>query len=111
MTTCMDSCDNMSYMLLNLVGEVGEFASKVAKHIRKRKAVIDRNRFITEQGYGVMTEQDIIDLRKEAGDCLWQLSGLCSVMGWNLEEVAAENLDNLASRKQRGVIDGYGDNR
>ena len=35
MTTCMDSCENISYMLLNLVGEVGEFSSKVAKHIRK----------------------------------------------------------------------------
>lgn len=40
MTTCMDSCDNFSYMMLNLVGEVGEFASKIAKHIRKEKAEI-----------------------------------------------------------------------
>lgn len=47
----------------------------------------------------------------EAGDILWQLSGLCEVMGWRLEDVAKANLEKLASRKQRGVIDGEGDNR
>ena len=51
------------------------------------------------------------ELKKEAGDILWQLSGLCEVMGWSLEEVAQQNLDKLASRKQRNVIDGSGDNR
>lgn len=99
MTTCMESCDNFSYMFLNLVGEVGELASKVAKHIRKEKAVIDGNHLITERGADVLTEQEIADLRKEAGDCLWQLAGLCSVMGWTLEEVCRENLDKLADAR------------
>ena len=75
MTTCMASSENFSYMFLNLVGEVGEFASKVAKAIRR------------------------------------QLSGLCTVMGWKLEDIAQQNLDKLASRQQRNVIDGSGDNR
>ena len=35
MSTCLPSCENFSYMFLNLVGEVGEFAGKMAKHIRK----------------------------------------------------------------------------
>ena len=47
----------------------------------------------------------------EAGDILCELAGLCSVMGWDLEKIAQMNLDKLASRKQRGVIDGNGDNR
>lgn len=111
MTTCMESCDNFSYMLLNLVGEVGEFASKVAKHIRKEKAMIDSNQFITERGNKALTEDEVTDLRKEAGDCLWQLAGLCKVMGWTLESVARENLAKLADRKARGVIDSSGDNR
>jgi NTP pyrophosphatase (non-canonical NTP hydrolase) len=51
------------------------------------------------------------ELKKEAGDILWQLSGLCQVMGWELEDVATGNLDKLASRQRRGVIDGNGDNR
>lgn len=110
MTTCMESCDNISYMLLNLVGEVGEFASKVAKHIRKGKAEIVDNRLV-DGADDILTKEDIADLRKEAGDCLWQIAELCKVMGWSLEDVAKENLDKLASRKARGMIDGNGDNR
>lgn len=108
MTTCMASSANFCYMFLNLVGEVGEFASKVAKFIRKGKAVSDRNRLLMHRG---VTDEDLDGLRKEAGDILWQLSGLCSVMGWSLEEIARENLDKLASRQQRDVIDGNGDDR
>ena len=37
MTTCLPEAENFSYMMLNLVGEVGEFAGKVAKAIRKAK--------------------------------------------------------------------------
>ena len=110
MTTCMETCENFSYMMLNLVGEVGEFSGKVAKAIRKGNATIDWNNFISESR-GYMSDEEIEELRKEAGDILWQLSGLCSVMGWSLEDVAQENLDKLASRKDRGVIDGNGDNR
>lgn len=111
MTTCMPSCENWAYMFLNLVGEVGEFASKVAKAIRKDKAGIDRNQFVTEWGQYSMTEQEILDLKAEAGDCFWQLAGLCKVMGWTLEEVCQENLDKLADRKKRGVIASNGDHR
>lgn len=111
MSTCMATCHNESYMLLNLVGEVGELASKMAKAIRKGKAYIDGNHFITECGNESMTDEEITDLKAECGDIIWQISGLCSVMGWTLEEVCQENLDKLASRKERGVIDGNGDNR
>lgn len=111
MITCMESCDNFCYMFLNLVGEVGEFASKVAKSIRKKKAVIDFNQLITERGHNAMSVQEIHDIKAEFGDIIWQISGLCKVMGWTLQEVCQENLDKLASRKQRGLIDGNGDNR
>lgn len=111
MTTCMGSCENFSYMFLNLVGEVGEFASKVAKAIRKEKAMIDFNQFITERGSEPMTEQEIHNLKAEAGDIMWEIAGLCKVMGWTLEEVCQENLEKLASRKARGVISGDGDSR
>lgn len=113
MTTCMASSNNFSYMFLNLVGEVGEFASKIAKGIRKDVMYIgekesDNALYFTE--FPDMIEQEE-ELMKEAGDILWQLSGLCSVMGWDLERVAQINLDKLASRKQRNLIDGNGDNR
>lgn len=43
MSTCMDSSNNFSYMFLNLIGEIGEFASKVAKSIRKEHTDIFGN--------------------------------------------------------------------
>lgn len=103
MRTCMASSENFSYMFLNLVGEVGEFASKVAKAIRKNQISVVYNEIV-----GTTDDEE---LQKEAGDILWQLSGLCSVMGWKLEDIAQQNLDKLASRQQRNVIDGSGDNR
>ena len=103
MTTCMASSENFSYMFLNLVGEVGEFASKVAKAIRKNQISVVYNE--------IVGTTDAEELQKEAGDILWQLSGLCTVMGWKLEDIAQQNLDKLASRQQRNVIDGSGDNR
>ena len=113
MTTCLDSSNNWSYMFLNLVGEVGEFASKVGKAIRKNQAMIGgdsiegKNKlFLTE--FPTMIDQEQ-ELKKEAGDILWQLSGVCSVMGWSLEDVAQMNLDKLSARKAIGTIDGNGD--
>lgn len=111
MTTCMESCENEAYMMLNLIGEAGELASKMAKAIRGRRAMMDSNRFITENGNEAMTPDEIADMRKECGDILWQLAGFCAVMEWSLESVARENLAKLASRKARGVIDADGDNR
>ena len=108
MTTCMPSSKNFSYMFLNLVGEVGEFASKVAKAIRKDMWMITGNGKVLV-GDAVECEKLEHDLRAEAGDILWQLSGLCTVMGWSLEEVAQMNLDKLAARKAIGTIDGNGD--
>ena len=118
MKTCMASCDNLSYMLLNLVGEVGEFSSKLAKAIRKEDIYIGGQRdmkglsklcvyphFIPE--FVEFNEE----LMKEAGDILWQLFGVFHALGWSAEDVAKMNLEKLASRAQRGKIDGDGDNR
>jgi len=118
MSTCMPSSNNFSYMMLNLVGEVGEFSSKVAKALRKGKVKIGDDLFklksnLKYDGFEDDEEMWVFDdeLKKEAGDIMWQISGLCSVMGWKLEDVCQQNLDKLASRKQRNVIDGNGDNR
>lgn len=111
MTTCMPSSENFSYMFLNLVGEVGEFASKVAKHIRKGHYSIMDSNIANGSNIDDLTEPEVAldELKKEAGDILWQLSGLCSVMNWSLESVAEQNLDKLAARKAAGTIDGNGD--
>lgn len=114
MTTCMPSSKNISYMLLNLVGEVGEFASKIAKQIRKGNLTIGSDKYPNCLLHGSTMKREVHDtineeLKKEAGDILWQLSGLCKVMGWDLEDAAKTNLDKLAARKAAGTIDGSGD--
>lgn len=104
MTTCLPSCHNWSYMMLNLVGEVGEFAGKVAKAIRKEELGMYDNRLhVKNYGNPKMAFLDH-DLMSEAGDILWQLAGLCNVMGWDLNEVAQANLDKLAKRKAENTI-------
>lgn len=112
MKTCMPSCDNLSYMLFNLVGEVGELASKIAKDIRKGNAIIESNHlcFTKQVGCGEAIQR-IEEYKKEAGDILWQLFGFFSAMGWKANDVAVGNLDKLADRASRGKIDGDGDNR
>lgn len=117
MSTCMPSCENISYMLLNLVGEVGEFSSKIAKAVRKEQLKVgwweegeeaDENNLIPTVSFFEWDNMKV-ELKKEAGDILWQLSGLCKFMGWSLEDVAQTNLDKLAARKEAGTIDGDGD--
>lgn len=115
METCMPSCMNYSYMMGNLAAEVGEFSGKVQKSHRRGEISYSSDGDIwwnTEtQELGDRAIEMNQELMKEAGDILWQLAGLCRVMGWNLDTIAQMNLDKLADRKARGVIDGSGDNR
>ena len=58
-----------------------------------------------------ISEEERHLMLSEIGDILWQTAGLAKVMGVTLEEVAEENLKKLASRQQRNVIAGDGDER
>lgn len=116
MSTCMPESDNLFYMLVNLIGEVGEFASKAGKHMRKGNLHITttkrdgEGKILHTQMWNITDEERHL-LLSEIGDILWQTAGLAKVMGVTLEEVAEENLAKLASRKQRHVISGDGDMR
>lgn len=116
MSTCLPESDNLFYMLDHLVGEVGEFASKAGKHMRKGKLHItttqrdEEGKILHTQVWNVSDEERHLML-SEIGDILWQTAGLAKVMGVTLEEVADENLAKLASRKERHVIAGDGDER
>lgn len=112
MTTCMPSSNNFSYMFLNMVGEIGEAASKVAKSLRKGNSIIAANELEHESLYPTEPnahEAMLKELELELGDVLWQLAGCCSVLGFDLDEVARKNLGKLQARKTAGTIDGNGD--
>lgn len=100
MSTCLPEAKNAYYMLFGLAEEVGELQGKIAKAIRKglmRPEAIEPDETLT------------VGLQKECGDVLWMLQGLCSVMGWTLEDVARMNLDKLAGRKAEGTITDHKD--
>lgn len=106
MSTCMESSNNFMYMLSGLTAEVGEINDKVAKGIRKGYVTINNN------GIEIDAPNDFVEeLAKEISDVQWFVAGLSNILGYNLEEIGKINLDKLASRKARGVIDGNGDNR
>lgn len=85
------------YPVLGLAEEAGEVAGKFAKAVR------DSNGFISPERK--------TEIEKELGDVLWFLAEVCTVLGTDFENIAEKNLAKLASRKQRGVIHGEGDNR
>lgn len=88
---------NFVYPTLGLTGESGEVAEKIKKILRDKENKIDNE-----------TREE---LKKELGDVLWYLSQLCTELELKLEEVAVFNLKKLASRKERNVLHGRGDNR
>ncbi len=85
------------YPALGLAGEAGELANKVKKVFRDKGGKIDDE---TKEA-----------LKMELGDIFWYVAEIASVLEIPLEEVADANLQKLASRKNRGVIGGSGDNR
>jgi NTP pyrophosphatase (non-canonical NTP hydrolase) len=89
--------EDMTYPALGLCGEAGEVAEKVKKTIR-------------DDG-GVLTDERREALARELGDVLWYLSQLATEARLDLEAIAAENLDKLFSRQERGVLRGSGDDR
>lgn len=92
-TFALPKAKSALYMSSNLAGEVGEACSLIAKAERAG------------------TDVDQEALKKELGDVLWMVAGMCSLYGFSLSEVAASNISKLDSRKSRGVLLGSGDNR
>ena len=81
------------YLVAGLAGEVGELASIFAKHWREDG---DFNRD---------------PVAAELGDVLWFVAMLAKELGYDLSDVAQNNLNKLADRAERGKLKGSGDNR
>lgn len=111
MQTCMPTSDNLLYMLTNLMGEVGSFAGKIAKHVCKGQLFVVTSASRDEYGNILhsqvmnISDDDKEALAKEVGDIAWQLAGLCHVMGWSLEDICLMNLEKLVSNADIGIKD------
>jgi NTP pyrophosphatase (non-canonical NTP hydrolase) len=92
-----DSYEGLSYATLGLVGEAGEIANKVKK--------------IARDNEGVITREHRDKLAEELGDVMWYVAQLARQIHYRLEEVCRTNVNKLADRAERGVLQGSGDNR
>lgn len=94
-TAIYDTKFSILYPTLGLTGEAGEVADKVKKIIRDGKSIIDER----------------VEIAKELGDVLWYLAAVSRDIGVTLEDVAMMNIEKLEDRKERGTLQGNGDNR
>ena len=92
-----DAGSNLLYPTLGLCGEAGEVAEKIKKMVR-------------DDG-GVLGDERRDALAKELGDVLWYVAQLASEAGLDLDAIAEANLEKLLSRRERGVLQGSGDDR
>ena len=77
----------MNCAALGLCGEAGEVADLVKK-IQHHRHPLD----------GATLDK----LRKELGDVLWYVAHMCSGMGWQLGDIAGENIGKLRARYPDG---------
>lgn len=87
----------LAYPALGLAGEAGE----VAEHAKK--AIRDDGEEVGEERRAAMS--------KELGDVLWYVAQLATELDLDLDQIAEQNLEKLASRQRRGVLSGSGDER
>lgn len=87
----------ISYLALALCGEAGEIADKVKKVLRDKK--------------GQFYISDLSAIALEIGDVLWYAANLAQAIGFDLSDIAEQNLNKIQSRIDRGTLHGDGDYR
>lgn len=106
----------LMYCALGLA-EAGEVQNKAKKAFRD-DGIID---FLTDDGTDLdgymsvrirpITPERRQQLIKELGGNLWYIAALCDEIGTTIGKVMATNLEEIASRSERGTLSGDGDNR
>lgn len=84
--------DRLAENTLGLVGEAGEVAEKIKKFFRDN----------------TLDEEAI---QKELGDVMFYLVALHNALDLDVEITIQKNMEKLISRKERGTLQGSGDNR
>ena len=98
----------VGYSTMGLTGEAGEVSDKVKKIIR---GDFDLENFDTNEERNNALADYKAGIAKELGDVLWYIVAVADDLGYDLDVIAQANLDKLASRRDRGVLGGSGDDR
>lgn len=91
------SNDTFLYPAIGIANEAGELLGKIKKIFR--------------DDAGVVTDTKKQEIAGELGDILWYVSETARQFGFSLHDIAAQNIQKLASRAERGTIHGSGDTR
>ena len=87
----------VSYPALGLASEVGEVLGILKKIYRD------------DEGWLTPTLKQKLEL--ELGDVLWYVAALAADLGLSLGEIAEKNIAKLHGRRERGTLQGSGDDR
>lgn len=77
---------------LGLSAEAGEFVEIVKKILLQGKSY---------------SEENVVHMKKEAGDCLWYISQICIALDTTFEELMQMNYEKLSARYPEGTFDVY----
>ncbi len=92
-----DPLMNKTIWAMGIAGEAGEVLEKWKKIVAYKE--------------GIISDEDLGELKKELGDVVWYIAVLADSLGFSFEEIMQLNLQKLQDRKKRNVIKGEGDNR
>lgn len=109
---------DLSYPTLGINGEAGEISDKIINllicgakaHIGASKVAERVKKVIRDQDSQIDPETKRLILL-ECGDVLWYLAAIAQRLNSSLEEVALLNFGKLESRRERGTLQGSGDDR
>lgn len=87
----------ITYPALGLGNEAGEVLGKIKKVLRDKNGVFDMD--------------SKMQIAKEIGDTLWYIAALCRDLEIDMDVCAQMNIAKLRDRKERGVLQGNGDER
>ena len=86
---------DLHHCAFGLLAEAGEIAGAYQKFYR-----------------GDYDEEELLNrIGKEMGGLMYYAAMLCNIEKLSLEEIMEDNMKILSNRKERGVIQGDGDNR
>lgn len=102
----------LSYVCHKLAGETGEFCENFGKAMRDDDLLeVHEGATDTTVYVGELTSERKEKMKKELGDILWYVARAAFELGYELSEVADDNLKKLASRKERNMLHGSGSDR
>lgn len=99
------------YPLAALAEEVGEVMGKLAKFGRKNNLPLHQVIECAADPYTDDQNKLREEVSKEMGDVIWQWVNLCHELNLNPAQVMADNIEKLQGRKERGTLEGSGDER